>query len=194
MIEAVQYAEGVGLSLNAHLIIHWAGTDAADDPDGRLFSKVREGFARWLRQRRVAFAGIWCREKLSGGQAEVEHCHLIFHLPARWLVGAKIVGTGTNAMLRGGVELLQVEALLYRLVARYAGRPEDYAVKLKVPTDGVDLPGPYNGRSYDGLYLIKGVWSEGLEAIPAHQEGLAQASRHHLRQALRRHPEHRPSG
>jgi hypothetical protein len=34
-------------------------------------------------------------------------------------------------------------------------------VKLKVPTDG-GLPGLYSGRSYDGLYLIKGggkkVW------------------------------------
>ena len=29
----------------------------------------------------MAFAGVWCREKLSGGQAEVEHCHLIHHLP-----------------------------------------------------------------------------------------------------------------
>ena len=162
IIEAVQYAKGAGLPLNAHLVIHWAGTDAGDDPNGRLGAKVREGIARWLRSRGVAFAGVWCREKKARGQAEVEHGHLIFHLPAHWLVGAKIIGTGTNAMLRGGVELLQVEALLYRLVARYAGRPEDYAVKLKVPTDGVDLPGPYNGRSYDGLYLIKGggqkVW------------------------------------
>jgi hypothetical protein len=34
-------------------------------------------------------------------------------------------------------------------------------VKLKIPTDGGN-PGPYNGRSYDGLYLLKGggkqVW------------------------------------
>ena len=59
------------------------------------------------------------------------------------------------------MELLQVEAALHRLVSRCAGRPDDYAVKLKVPTDG-DLPGLYNGRSYDGLYLLKGggrpVW------------------------------------
>jgi hypothetical protein len=60
-----------------------------------------------------------------------------------------------------GVELLQVEAALHRVVAQYAGRPLEWAVKLKVPTDG-GLPGHYNGRSYDGLYLIKGggkkVW------------------------------------
>jgi hypothetical protein len=64
-------------------------------------------------------------------------------------------------MLRGGVKLLQVEAALHRLVSRCAGRPDEYAVKLKVPTDG-GLPGLYSGRSYDGLYLIKGggkkVW------------------------------------
>ena len=76
-------------------------------------------------------------------------------------MGAELSGIGSNAMLRGGVELLQVEAALHRLVARYPGRPNNYAVKLKVPTDG-GLPGPHNGRSYDGLYLLKGggkpVW------------------------------------
>src|SRR4029077_5378978 len=41
MIEAVLYAEGVGLPLNAHLSIHWAGTDAGDDPNGKLFAKLR---------------------------------------------------------------------------------------------------------------------------------------------------------
>jgi hypothetical protein len=50
-----------------------ANTDALNDPNGELFAKVREGFARWLRRRGLPFAGVWCREKLSGGQAEVEH-------------------------------------------------------------------------------------------------------------------------
>src|SRR5262249_19756304 len=53
------------------------------------------------------------------------------------------------------------EAALSRVVRRCAGRPEHYAVMLKIPTDGGN-PGPYNGRSYDGLYLLKGgskqVW------------------------------------
>ena len=63
--------------------------------------------------------------------------------------------------MEGGVELLQVKAALHRGVAEYAGRPLEWAVKLKVPTDG-GLPGLYNGRCYDGLYLLKGggkpVW------------------------------------
>jgi hypothetical protein len=92
MIEAVQYAEGAGFPLNAHLSIHWAGTDAGDDPNGKLFAKFREGYARWLRCRGVAFAGVWCREKLSRGQAEVEHCHLIHHLPEDWIIGAELSG------------------------------------------------------------------------------------------------------
>ena len=81
----------------------------------------------------MTFAGVWCREKLSGGQAEVEHCHLIHHLPEDWLIGEELSGVGSNAMPGGGVELLQVEAALHRLVSRCAGRPDDYAVKLKVP-------------------------------------------------------------
>ena len=190
MIEAVAYAEEIGLSLVAHLTIHWSGTDAGDDANGKLFAKVKEGLARWLKRRGVAFAGVWCREKKAGGQAEVEHSHLIFHLPVQWLVGAKLVGRELRS--EGSVELLQVEAVLHRLVAQYAGRPLEWAVKLKVPTDG-GLPGLYNGRFYDGLYLIKGGGKRVLEAIPTLKQGLAQAARPHLRQALRRHPEHRPN-
>jgi hypothetical protein len=33
-------------------------------------------------------------------------------------------------------------------------------VKLKIPTDGGNI-GPYNGRSYDGLYLLKGGGKHG---------------------------------
>ena len=54
------------------------------------------------------------------------------HLPALWLVGAKLVGR--ELRLEGGVELLQVEAALHRVAAQYAGRPLEWAVKLKVPT------------------------------------------------------------
>jgi hypothetical protein len=159
MKAAVDYAELIGMPMVAHFIFHWVGTDALNDVNGELFAKVREGFARWLRRRGLPFAGVWCREKLSGGHAEVEHAHLILHLPAEWLVGAKLVDRSGG--VEGGVELLQVNAGLHRIVAQYAGRTDDYAVKLKVPTDKGD-PGPYNGRSYDGLYLLKGggpkVW------------------------------------
>jgi hypothetical protein len=154
--EAVDYAHRIDLPLVAHFTIHWVGTDAGDDPDGKLFAKVRDGYARWLRRRGVL---VWCREKLSGGQAEVEHAHLLVHLPAEWVVGAKLAET--NGGVDGGADLLQAEAALHSVVALYAGQPDDYAVKLKLPTNG-GLPGLYNGRSYDGLYLLKGggpkVW------------------------------------
>jgi hypothetical protein len=46
-----------------------------------------------------------------------------------------------------------------------AGRLEHYAVKLKIPTDGGN-PGPYNGRSYDGLYLLKGGGKQAWKLFP----------------------------
>jgi hypothetical protein len=157
---AVNFADLIDLPLNAHLIIHWVLTNAGDDPNGELFAKVREGLARWFRRLHgVPFTGIWFREKMSGGQAEVEHAHLILHLPIEWLDRAKLIEK--NGGVAGCAELLQFEAALHRLVSQYAGHPDDYAVKLKIPTDG-GLPGRYNGRSYDGLYALKGggpkVW------------------------------------
>ena len=56
------------------------------------------------------------------------------------------------------------KAALHRLVARCAA--DDCSVTLKLPTDG-GLPGFYNGRSYDGLYLLKGGGKPSLEAIPS---------------------------
>jgi hypothetical protein len=150
---AVDFAASIGTPLLAHLIIHWVGTDAGDDPNGELFAKVRETSSLWLRRRGIPFAGVWAREKLSGGQAEVEHGHLLFHLPDAWLKGAKLISV--TGGVEGGVELLQLEAALSRIVKGCAGRLEHYAVKLKVPTDGGN-PGSYNGRSYDCLYLLKG--------------------------------------
>ena len=150
---AIDFAASTGTPLTAHCIIHWVGTDAGDDPTGELFAEVREQWSRWLRYRGIPFAAVWSREKRSGGQAEVEHGHLLFHLPDAWLKGAKLISVSGG--LEGGVKLQDVQAALYRIVRRCAGRPEDYAVKLKIPTDGGN-PGPYNGRSYDGLYLLKG--------------------------------------
>ena len=70
-----------------------------------------------------------------------------------------------NGGLQGGVELLQLEAALSRIVKGCAGQLDHYAVKLKVPTDGGN-PGPYNGRSYDGLYLLKGGGKEAWKLFP----------------------------
>ena len=44
LMEAVAYARETGTPLNAHATTHWVGTKVGDDPDGRLFAKVREGF------------------------------------------------------------------------------------------------------------------------------------------------------
>jgi hypothetical protein len=43
IIEAVNYARAIDLRLVAHATIHWSGTVVFDDPDGKLFAKVREG-------------------------------------------------------------------------------------------------------------------------------------------------------
>jgi hypothetical protein len=160
---AVDFAASSGTPLTAHCIIHWVGTDARDDPTGELFAELREQWSRWLRYRGVPFAAVWAREKLSGGQAEVEHAHLLFHLPDAWLKGAKLISVSGG--VEGGVELQEAQAALYRIVRRCAGRPEDYAVKLKIPTDGGNL-GPYNGRSYDGLYLLKGGGKQAWKLFP----------------------------
>jgi hypothetical protein len=54
MIEAVDYARAIGLPLVAHATIHWSGTVVFDDPDGKLFAKVREGLHKWLLRRGIA--------------------------------------------------------------------------------------------------------------------------------------------
>jgi hypothetical protein len=134
--DAVQFAKSVGVPLVAHLTIHWSLTDIGDDPDGVLFAKAREGLSKWLLRRGVNFAAAWARERQAGGQSDVEHCHLLFHLPTRF---------------RSGSKLLQVEAAIARLVRLHAGDlTHEKAVDVRVH----DNP--------DGKYLLKGggpkVW------------------------------------
>jgi hypothetical protein len=43
LMEALVFAREIGTPLNPHVTIHWVGTNAGDDPDGRRFAKVREG-------------------------------------------------------------------------------------------------------------------------------------------------------
>jgi hypothetical protein len=160
---AIDFASSIDNPLVAHCIIHWVGTDAGDDPSGELFAHFREMLSLWLRRRGVPFAAVWSREKLSGGQAEVEHAHLLFHLPDAWLKGAKLVSV--NGGVQGGVELLQLEAALSRIVRGCAGWLDHYAVKLKLPKDSGN-PGPYNGRSYNGLYLLKGGGKQAWKLFP----------------------------
>ncbi len=116
MIEAVAYAEEVDLSLVAHLTIHWAYTNAGDDLNGKLFAKVREGLAKWLRRHGIVFAAAWCIERMSRGQAEVAHCHLLFHYRAK--------------------RKLQIEAAIYRLVKRHGrGYWAEEVIDLRIHDD-----------------------------------------------------------
>ena len=134
IMEAVSFAKAIGLPLVAHLTIDWDATEVGDDPDGKLFAKVREGLDKWLQRRGMEFAGAWARE-CPGGDAE--HCHLLFHLPLAY---------------RHGLKVDQLEAEVCRLVDRHGGGVcGDDAIKL------VLWPNP------DGKYLIKGggpkVWT-----------------------------------
>ena len=135
-VDALAFAHEVGTPLNAHATIHWVGTQAGDDPDGQRFAKVREGFDKWLKRRGVALTCVWVRERLSGGSAEVVHCHMLFHLAHPFFRGRK-----HN----------QVVGALERLIDRHGGgNYADYTLKLTFP------------RNPNGVYLVKGggpdVW------------------------------------
>ena len=43
LIDAINFSKSIGLPLLAHLTLHWSLTDVGDDPDGKLFAKLREG-------------------------------------------------------------------------------------------------------------------------------------------------------
>jgi hypothetical protein len=146
MMEAVAFAKQIDLPLVAHLSIHWAYTEVSDDPDGKLFRKFRfrEGLDKWADRHGFPLTGIWARERISRGQAEAVHCHLLFHLPVQY---------------RAGKGLREVEAAVYRLIKKHGRRNgdkrgdgywADNVIKLVIH----DNP--------DGKYLIKGggpeVW------------------------------------
>jgi hypothetical protein len=138
MMAAVAFARQIGTPLNAHATIHWAGTRVGDDPDGQRFAKVREGFDKWLKRHGVpgGLTAIWVRERLSGGSAEVVHCHMLFHL--------------AHPLIRGRMRV-QVERALERLIDRHGeANYLDCTLKLTFPTNP------------NGVYLLKGggpeVW------------------------------------
>ena len=129
IVDAVKFTKSIGLPLVAHLTIHWSGTVAFDDHDGKRFAKVREGLNKILYRRRIPSAWAWCRE--CKPHTDIVHSHLLFHLPVEYRTG------------RG---LAEMEAHLHRLVEPHGeGILGEYAVKLVI------WPDP------DGLYLIKGA-------------------------------------
>ena len=165
IIEAVEFAKLIDLPLVAHLTIHWAYTNVGDDADGKRFAKVREGLAKWLRRHGVVFAAAWCIERMSRGQAEVVHCHLLFHLPVEYRAKRK----------------LQVEAAIYRLIKRHGrGYWAEEVIDLRLH----DNP--------DGKYLIKGggrkIWKL-FRLRKEHRRLKARSSA-----SVAEYPEPRPSG
>ena len=130
IMEAVDFAKSIGLPLVAHLTIHWSLTDVGDDSDGKLFAKVREGLDKWVNRQGVAFAAAWTRERQSRGQSDVEHCHLLFHLPVEY---------------HSGKRLAQINGAILRLVRLHGGDIlHEKAADLRV-------------HAYpDGKYLVKG--------------------------------------
>jgi hypothetical protein len=138
IIGALSFSKLIGLPLVAHLTLHWSLTDIGDDPDGKLFAKIREGIHKWLYRRNIGFAAAWARERQSNGQSEVVHCHLLFHLPVEY---------------RSGKRLLEVEAAISRLTERHGrGILHEGVIKLVIH------------QNPDGKYLIKGggpnVWQK----------------------------------
>jgi hypothetical protein len=138
IMAAVRFAREIGTPLLAHATIHWAGTHVGDDPDGRHFAKVREGFDKWLLRSGVpgGLTAIWARERLSGGSAEVVHCHMLFHLPCPFHKGRKYG---------------QVVHALERLIDRHGeANYLDCTLRLTFPSNP------------NGVYLLKGggpdVW------------------------------------
>jgi hypothetical protein len=76
------------------------------------------------------------RERLSGGSAEVVHCHMLFHLAHPFIRGRKRI---------------EVERALERLIDRHGeGNYGHFTLKLTFP------------RNPNGVYLLKGggpdVW------------------------------------
>jgi hypothetical protein len=140
MMQAVGFAREIGTPLNAHVTINWEDTDAGDDPDGRRFAKVREGFDKWLQRRYIpgGLTAIWVRERLSGVRGGTVHCHMLVALPHPFIRGRKRIET---------------EKALERLISLHGGGAfMDNALMLTFPSNP------------DGLYLLKGggpdVWRE----------------------------------
>jgi hypothetical protein len=138
MMEGLFFAREIGMPLNTHLIIHWGGTMAGDDLEGRLFAKLRYLLdKRFRRKFSIELIAIWVRErhrnKRTRQQSEVVHSHLLFHLPPRHHLEAR----------------RDIEELV-TLVARQI--IDDRTIELTFPANP------------DGKYLLKGgtpaVWEE----------------------------------
>ena len=135
-MEGLFFSREIGMPLNTHLIIHWGGTLAGDDPNGELFAKLRYLLdKRFRRKYGIALTAIWVRErhrnKRTRQQSDVVHSHLLLHLPTRYRATAR-----------------QDAEQLVTLIARQI--LDDRTIELTFPSNP------------DGKYLLKGgtpaVW------------------------------------
>jgi len=76
MMEGLAFAQEIGLPLNTHLIVHWAGTLLGDDSDGNLFANFRYLLdKRFRRKFGIALTGIWVRERHRNKHTRVIRSH-----------------------------------------------------------------------------------------------------------------------
>jgi hypothetical protein len=138
LAKGLAFARERGAPLNTHLIVHWGGTLAGDDADGKLFARLRYLLdKRFRRKFRIELSSIWVRErhrnKRTRHQSEVVHSHLLFHLPPRHRAEAS----------------KDVEELLTLVAGNIV---DDRTIELTYPANP------------DGKYLLKGgtraVWEE----------------------------------
>ena len=136
IIDAVEYAKFIGLPLVAHLTIHWAYTDLGDDPDGKLFARLREGLNKWLQRHGTMFAGAWC----------VSACRVV---KPRWCTVICCSTCRSSSAPKGSFKSRRRSIASFSGTARLLGRTSDR---------------PSDPRNPDGKYLIKGggpkVWKQ----------------------------------
>ena len=165
MMDGLAFAREIGTPLNTHLIIHWGGTLAGDDPDGELFAKLRYLLdKRFRRKYGIELTAIWVRErhrnKRTRRSSEVTHSHVLLHLPRQH-----------RRTARQDVE---------ELVAFVAGKMlDDRTVELTFPAN------------CDGKYLLKGGTPAVWEAFYLPHKWRSRPRRGcDRRQAVRLHSEH----
>ena len=81
LIEALHFAEQIGLSLNVSIDIFWDMFGGVTDDRTRL-ARLQERLSKWCARRDFALAMIWVREiGKNGGR----HTHVLMHAPP-WLM------------------------------------------------------------------------------------------------------------
>lgn len=138
MMVGLCFSREIGMPLNTHVIIHWGGTLVGDDPDGKLFAKLRYLLdKRFQRKFGIPLSGIWVRERHRNRHtrrpSEVSHSHLLLYLPSQHRKA-------------GRKDVEQLVALVAKQIL------DDRTIELTFPANP------------DGKYLLKGgtpaVWEK----------------------------------